>query len=439
MNLFITDKLHFVGENGRRFNKERDDLFKFFIQNNLIKWSARESKLHTGKLSDGCLICGRGDWLCVHINSSCDADCYFCPDDQNGATAFPASGLFTFRNPNQLAKTVNDFAMKGVGFSGGEPFQMFDRLIDYTSCLRKECDPSLYLWVYTNGIHVDREKLQILSEIGVDEIRFNIAAGRNYKLDKVKIAKEIMKKVTVEIPACSEDIERLKMAILEMEKIGVDYLNLHQLHFTEKNHLLLLEKGYTAINRPGHYPAIESELTALKILKFCVEENLSLPINYCSHIYKNRWQSRGFSIHRNHLKKEVLDSETECGHIRRIFIIGEVKKINTIISSFKQQNVDEKSWRLSPEGQVLHIDFTLLPLLLISCEIYVAYLATSILGRSIDNYKVNLNALAEPSLLPCSLLPKFHEVFILRKSNDVEKIEDFATYELIGDGLEEYK
>jgi pyruvate formate-lyase activating enzyme-like uncharacterized protein len=84
--------------------------------------------------------------------------------------------------------------------------------------------------VYTNGLAVDRNKLEELAAAGMDEIRFNIAAT-GYLSDsiwkKIKIARELFPYVTIEIPSIKNDYESLARAVRFMEETGIDYLNLH--------------------------------------------------------------------------------------------------------------------------------------------------------------------------------------------------------------------
>ncbi|MFN2303581.1 MAG: hypothetical protein ACK2TV_07595 [Anaerolineales bacterium] len=56
---------------------------------------------------------------------------------------------------------------------------------------------------------------------------FNISA-RVYDFKPVKMAREIFPSLTVEIPTISEAETRLKQRLVEMNHIGVEYLNLHQ-------------------------------------------------------------------------------------------------------------------------------------------------------------------------------------------------------------------
>lgn len=85
---------------------------------------------------------------------------------------------------------MKTFNIKGVGFSGGEPLLVGDRLLAHISAIRQELGESIYLWMYTNGDMVNREVLQKLRAAGLDEIRFDLSA-RSYNLDPVILAKNI--------------------------------------------------------------------------------------------------------------------------------------------------------------------------------------------------------------------------------------------------------
>src|SRR5690606_31762738 len=152
--------------------------------------------------------------------------------------------------------------------------------------------PDLYIWMYTNGILATKEKLRLLAEAGLNEIRFDIGAT-GYRLDKVKLAKGIVPNITIEIPAVPEQKEKIKHLLPEMIAAGVSNLNLHQLRLTNYNAPKLLQHNYTYI--PAEQPiAVDSELAALEIVVYGREKALPIGINYCSFFFKNRFQPAGF-------------------------------------------------------------------------------------------------------------------------------------------------
>ena len=175
------------------------------------------------------MTCGQGTWSCLFIGSLCTANCFYCPQDRKNKKDQPPteSGLM-FDNPDDYVDYLEKFKFKGVGFSGGEPLLKYKKILTYIKKIRERLGKGIYIWLYTNGDLVDKNKLNALKEAGLNEIRFDIAA-RNYDLKAVKMASAIIDRVTVEIPAIPEDYEILKKCLPRMKAIGVAHLNLHQL------------------------------------------------------------------------------------------------------------------------------------------------------------------------------------------------------------------
>lgn len=275
----------------------------------------KDTKPFYKQISRGCKLCGAGFWSCLFITGRCNANCFYCPTSQIHDDLPTTQGL-TFESALAYAEYVNHFKFKGVGFSGGEPFLVYDRLIEFLKKLRKKCSPDLYIWMYTNGILVDEAKLKKLASLGLDEIRFDIGAT-NFSLDKVKMAKGIIPNVTIEIPAIPEELERMKLLLPEMIKAGVSNLNLHQLRLTKYNASKLLKRDYTYVadERPL---VLESEIMALELIKYAMDTQLDIGINYCSFNFKHRFQKAGFRSQIANALAEDSESINTNGFIRNL-------------------------------------------------------------------------------------------------------------------------
>jgi uncharacterized protein len=264
-------------------------------------------------ISKGCQLCGAGTWSCLFITGKCNAHCFYCPAQQN-KDEIPATQGLTFATPRSYAEYIHHFGFKGVSFSGGEPFLVFERVLDYLGQIRKICSRDVYIWMYTNGILASRDKFSQLAQAGLDEVRFDIGAT-NYSLDKVKLASGIVPNITIEIPAIPEEKERLKNLLPRMAGLGVTNLNLHQLRLSEYNAPKLLDRGYTFI--PAEKPIVmESELTALEIIDYARGIGLEMGINYCAYFFKSRFQPTGYRKRLTGLAGDGPFQVTEKGFIR---------------------------------------------------------------------------------------------------------------------------
>ena len=183
------------------------------------------TKVHSGALSPGCMICGHGGWACNFINALCTRNCFYCPQDRNVKEERESytSGI-ALKDPNDYINFIRTFKIRGVGFSGGEPLLVMDKLLTIIKALRQEFGTTIYLWVYTNGDLINRNVLLQLQLAGLDEIRFDLSA-RAYDLTPVQLSKAYVPTVTIEIPAIPEDFDRVIGLLVKFQELEVDFLN----------------------------------------------------------------------------------------------------------------------------------------------------------------------------------------------------------------------
>lgn len=245
------------------------------------------TKVDCNSLSPGCRRCGDGDWSCLFVNGRCNGRCFYCPtaQDDNGP---PVTNGLAFTSPEDYAAYVATLGFSGVSISGGEPLLTADLTLAYLSAVRKRCGADIHLWLYTNGTLLTADLCRRLRDAGLNEIRFDLGAVR-YHLKKLRLAVGSIPTVTVEIPAVPEDEELLKRKMVEMAEAGVNHLNLHQMRLTPYNFGPLTERGYTFLHGEK-VTVLESELCALRMVRFGLEHRIPLPVNYCSFPYKRRFQ-----------------------------------------------------------------------------------------------------------------------------------------------------
>jgi len=289
-------------------------------------------------VSPGCRLCGEGHWSCLFVNNRCNCKCFYCPTPQVD-TSIPETQGITFDNPENYVGYIKKFGFKGVGLSGGEPLLTFGTTIDFLSKIKKEFGDSVYVWMYTNGTLLDKEKTIKLGESGLDEIRFDLTATE-YNTKYLKLALGKIPNVTVEIPVIPEDIAQLKNMAIELDSLGVNYLNLHQMRLTTHNFKNLFNRNYTFLHGQK-VTVLESELTALKIINFVFQYGLKLAVNYCSFHYKSHYQKVAL---RKKVAAFVFNGQEEInqnGFIRILRLQG----ISMPLEALKKQLI-----LLSPEG-----------------------------------------------------------------------------------------
>lgn len=340
------------------------------------QWRFAQTKLLTHGISPGCDFCGNGDWSCLFINGICNARCFYCPSTQN-QKGLPMTSSLEFKTPNDYVDYVRAFGIRAVSFSGGEPLMTFERVVQYLKALRAKITDPLYIWMYTNGLLVTEDKLKILADNGLDEIRFDISAN-HYRLDALKKAVGIIPCVTVEIPAIPEDLENTRQVIHQLYDEGVNFLNLHQLRCTPFNLPKLIQRGYTFLHGPK-VTVLETELTALELMRYTLDHNIALPINYCSFAFRHQFQRAGAFI-RNALRVKLPHQDiTATGHIRTLGITGEKSAILAIHHQLLSQAKDTERWHLAKTYDQLFFAASLWPCIDFSgVTLTVAYAATSL-------------------------------------------------------------
>lgn len=330
-----------------------------------VNISANGAKLHLGPLSPGCAICMEGYWGCNYINGRCQRNCFYCLR-YHSMRAEPdcSTDGFSFKSPQEHIQYLKTFRIKGVGFSGGEPLLAFDRLVSHITAIRQEFGPGMYVWMYTNGDLVNRERLQILKNAGLNELRCDLSA-RGYDVTPLALAREYIPTVSVEIPAIPEDFSLLKESLEQMQAIGVNHLNLHQLLAGERNW-----RAYCA--RRYHFsiqqmPAVhESEMCALRLLLHACEQGLRVPINYCSYAYRFRYYGRTLRSRAALVAVEDQEEITEAGYIRLCSISDTAEQLQALVRRMERAQVNPKLWKVDREhGSVTlhssllsHVDWT---------------------------------------------------------------------------------
>ncbi|HLP45127.1 MAG TPA: radical SAM protein [Candidatus Kapabacteria bacterium] len=322
-------------------SEERNELLEHLFAHH-VKSCFSGTKLDCRKMSPGCRICGEGAWSCLFINGRCNSRCFYCPSEQL-EIGDPMTNTVPFPNVEDYIDYIGKFGFNGVSISGGEPFLTFEKSLNFAAKIKKRYGGGIYLWLYTNGILVTEEKLKQLRDAGLDEIRFDIGAV-DYGLENVKLATHIIDRVTVEIPAIPEEFQSLTEVIPRLKEIGVDFLNLHQLRLTPYNYPGVVGRNYTFLHGPK-VTVLESELMALKAIQFVVEHEIELPINYCSFVYKERFQKIAARKRHSASIKKSCEDVTNTGFIRNLIIKGSPNDLDQQVEIFKKNGSEEHLWK----------------------------------------------------------------------------------------------
>ena len=354
-----SDSMKWLGLDDRaRAEDARQNLIRIIEQHGSLAFN--DTKPHHKSISPGCSLCGRGQWSCLFINNLCNAGCFFCPATQDNQDE-PGTSTLTFTEPESYADYLDEFGFKGASISGGEPMLTFSKALSFVKHIKGRFGDSMYLWLYTNGTLADEDKIRMLSDAGLDEIRFNITAT-GYDLSMAKTASGFIPNVTVEIPAIPEDLETMKAKIGEMVDSGISFLNLHQIRCTQHNCMKLTDRGYTFLHGP-QIGVLESELTALALLKHAIEEDAGLGINYCSLIYRHRFQAMSSRKRLAPFMNKPFEDVTDAGMIRMARMDGEPSALHLMEQELISRGCDRSRFSSSMDKTKLWFSAELLGLL----------------------------------------------------------------------------
>ncbi|MDQ1354681.1 MAG: uncharacterized protein QG657_4990 [Acidobacteriota bacterium] len=288
------------------FQLSHDDFFKILNEKrrgmDFLKyddWGMTVSNCDKENLSPGCQSCKDGRWICIFPSFTCNAECKFCPRLTNEMVQKPLMSQVTM-DLLLMAIDANKDKISGISISGGEIFfKNYGIAKEFIKRIKKSY-PHIYLWGYTNGIAASKDNMQELRDIGLEELRFNLAATDFDQgiIDKVRdYAVNIFPWVTVEVPIYDESFDHLirREKLKELAGIGVKQLNLAEVRVPTPGsaedkdispaarHFLNCEELYQFdLMSIKLLSVVQSRLYTYDILEYAYRRNIDIRINDCS-------------------------------------------------------------------------------------------------------------------------------------------------------------
>ncbi|WP_292459971.1 radical SAM protein [Methanothermococcus sp.] len=331
------------------------------LQRNLFK--------NIKNLPVGCQYCIKGEKLVLFITGLCGENCFYCPVSENRKEKDIIYA--NERKINSVEEAIDEAHLcgsKGVGITGGNPLLKIERTCEYIRALKNEFkDSNFHAHLYTTPTHLDEDKLKMLKEAGLDEIRlhptkffnryskkdFDSDEFKNYMddfLNKLKLCMGYIKDVGVEIPAIPNYEEEIVYLAEELNKIGVKFLNINELEYSETNYDILKQKGFTEKNDFAS-EILGSEETAKKVINYFEEKKkkeekknknskFNLIIHYCPSALKDGIQMKNRLINRAKNVAKDYDIITDEGLILRgIISFKDLDDINEIVDMLEYNEI----------------------------------------------------------------------------------------------------
>ncbi len=273
---------------------------------------------HRGALSEACVQCAEGRKMVLFVTGLCRFRCFYCPvsPTRNQKDVVYANERRVLAD-SDVVEEARAIGAAGTGITGGDPLGVVDRVEHYVRLLKKEFGSSHHIHLYTH--EPNEQKLERLAAAGLDEFRLHIphylwgplsGAGGAYR-SVLEAAPAWGVRRGVEVPVLPEKEAELRRLLLALEAIGVDFVNLNELEFSETNDRLLRERGYRTDPRNG-WGVRGSRAVAERIVR---EMRLSVPVHYCSSRFKDGVQLRQRLLRRAERTQPAFAERTGDGTV----------------------------------------------------------------------------------------------------------------------------
>ena len=248
-----------------------------------LRYHRPHQSVSTGPLLPGCAICVRSGYLSFQLGFACNAHCPFCFLETHPPHEIDEDEEYHRRAQLKRFERQVD-RVEGVALTGGEPLLYLSELERVVTQMRA-ANEKLYFWIYSNGIIADREHLGVVRDLGIQEIRFNLAATdwRPKALGNVELAREMIEHVAVEVPSYPPQKAALLAILPELERIGIEQLNLQELWVTPANAIKLSGESYQAgVLFTKKYFLYGSRRMTYEVMAHCMEKGYSFTVNDCT-------------------------------------------------------------------------------------------------------------------------------------------------------------
>ncbi len=251
--------------------------------------------LCNGHVAKGCEHCINGSKMVLLVTGECEWGCFYCPVslEKKGLDVIYANeGRVTI--DDEILSEAESMDATGTGITGGDPLLAMGRTVHMIELLKGRFGKEHHIHLYTATI--DAEKVSELESAGLDEIRFHPPMSmwtRMSETDLETIAKSTKMDIGIEVPAVPGMEKELCELVDYAASVGVDFVNLNELEFSESNWDMMESQGYEIKDELSS--AVKgSEETAVKVMKKCRKAN----IHFCSSPFKDGVQLRRRLIRR---------------------------------------------------------------------------------------------------------------------------------------------
>ncbi len=312
----------------------------------IVKYEMPKNSFYTKRLAEGCKLCQEGAKLVLLITGLCKANCFYCPlsERKKGKDVIYADEM-PVEKLEEILEEAELIEAKGTGITGGDPLVTLEKSVDAIHLLKDYFGEKHHIHLYTATL--DFNKVKKLEENGLDEIRFHPNPATWRKIERTsfkKLVERVEMDKGMEIPLIPHLKEETIHLLREVDKYGLDFINLNELEFSITNLDALDALGYRAKNDVS--AAVKgSEEMAYEI----VDMDLVTPIHYCSASFKDAVQLRKRIERRARNVAKLYEIITEDGTLLKGVIMAEKERMEEIKREFEiEDNLiswnEKKGW-----------------------------------------------------------------------------------------------
>jgi len=303
---------------------------------------------YTNPLSPACKMCAEGSKLVLLVTGLCNAKCFYCPLSRkkfgNDVIYADEWKLDNEEDTDKIFKEAKYINAKGAGITGGDPLVVWKRTVKYIKILKENFGKKFHIHLYTSGV-INTKYIPDIVSAGLDEIRFHPNPSNWNNMDKGPCRNVIINTVNlgldtaIEIPSLPDKKDDIISLIKWADSVGVRWINLNELEFSETNAEKIIKKGYT-VKDDVSAAVKNSQQTAIDIIS---NLDLGIGLHYCSSSFKDGTQLRNRIKRRAESIANEFDIITEEGTILKGIITSKDKKLEEIKKILiKDYKVDNK-------------------------------------------------------------------------------------------------
>ncbi|HEC76728.1 MAG TPA: radical SAM protein [Thermoplasmatales archaeon] len=298
------------------------------------------NSFYTKKLAKGCQLCQKGAKLVLLITGLCMSKCFYCPlsEKKRDRDVIYANEMLV-KNYEDVINEAELIEAEGTGITGGDPIIVVERVENVIKILKDYFGENHHIHLYTSTL--DYSKINRIEESGLDEIRFHPPVEIWSKIERTDFRK-LIDRVNIdkgiEIPLIPHLKNETLHLLKNVDKYGIDFINLNELEFSITNLNTLDSFGYVAKND------ISSAVKGSEEMAYEIKNiDLDTPIHYCSSSFKDAIQLRKRIERRAKNTAKIYELITEDGTLLKGIIIARREKLKEIKEEFE---IDENmiSW-----------------------------------------------------------------------------------------------